>query len=84
MARLRARRRAARRRRRLLRIDLALGVLAAVVALIVSPGLAIASLFALAALAACALSMLLAHVRRTRAGRRAAPGGGARVRGHER
>jgi hypothetical protein len=69
IAALRTRRRMARRRRRLARIDIGLGVGAAVVLLIASPGLAITGLIAALALAACATSILaprLAHRRKAR------------------
>jgi len=58
MAALRIRRRQAQRKRRLARVDLGLGVFAALMLLIVSPGLAITGLVALLVLAACAASVL--------------------------
>jgi hypothetical protein len=56
MATLRARRREARRRRRLTRVDLGLGIAAALVLLIASPGLAVTGLISAFVLAACAIS----------------------------
>jgi hypothetical protein len=61
MARLHARRRHARRRTRLARLDLLLGVLAALFVLIISPGLAITGIIALLVLLACGLSVVLEH-----------------------
>jgi Flp pilus assembly protein TadB len=57
----RARRRHASRsrRRRLARIDVALGLLLAVVLLLASPGLAIAAIVALILLIACGISLLV-------------------------
>ncbi len=52
---LRARRRAARRRSRLARLDVAIGVLAAIVLLVVSPGLAMTAVIAIGLLVACAV-----------------------------
>ncbi len=57
VARLRARRRDARRRQRAARIDIGIGVLAAIVLLLVSPGLAIAGLIGLLVLIACGVSV---------------------------
>lgn len=62
MTRLRARRRDARRRKRLARIDLGIGLFAALLLLILTPGLAIAAVIALAALAAVVVSVV--HQRR--------------------
>jgi len=59
ISQLHARRREARERRRLARVDLSLGVLAAIVLLILTPGLAIAALVALIVLLFCALSAVL-------------------------
>jgi Flp pilus assembly protein TadB len=53
------------RRRRLARIDAALGVLVAILALIIAPGLAIIGVAAMCALALCAISVPLQR-RRTR------------------
>ena len=58
IAELRTRRRQARRKRRLARVDLGLGVAAAVVLLIASPGLAITGLIAALVLAVCVISIL--------------------------
>jgi hypothetical protein len=77
LSELRARRRLARRRRRLARIDVGLGVLVAIVLLIVSPGLAITGLVALATLGVCLVSLALERRRSARAGnqrRRSADG----------
>jgi membrane protein implicated in regulation of membrane protease activity len=67
--------------RRLARLDLALGVLGAIVLLLATPGLAVSSLIALFVLALCALSVVLERRRRRRAERpaqrRAAPRGSA-------
>jgi Flp pilus assembly protein TadB len=55
------------RRRRLLRLDIGFGLLAAVVALLIAPGLAVAALLALAVLAVCLLSLAVGRWRsRTR------------------
>jgi Flp pilus assembly protein TadB len=56
MPRLQARRREARRRRHLVRVDLGLGVVAALVLLLATPGLAISGLVALIVLLICALT----------------------------
>lgn len=77
---LRARRREALRRRRLLRVDLGAGLLAALVILVFTPGLAIAALVALLLLAVCATSIVLEHRRRGRAGARRETLSRARVR----
>jgi len=69
IAHLQSRRREANRRRRLLRIDVGLGLLAGIVLLVATPGLAIAAIFAGVLLAACVLSVL---VQRRRERRRAA------------
>jgi hypothetical protein len=66
MERLRARRRAWRQRRRLLRLDLALGVAAALIILLASPGLAITGLLSLGILLACGASIAIER-RRERA-----------------
>jgi multisubunit Na+/H+ antiporter MnhB subunit len=71
MSQLRARRREARRRQRVARIDLGLGVFAALVLLLASPGLAITGLIVLAVLLVCAISLV--HERRSRRAE-AAPG----------
>jgi O-antigen/teichoic acid export membrane protein len=59
ISRLRARRREARRRSRLARLDLGLGLIAAFVLLLASPGLAMTGVIALVVLAICALSVPL-------------------------
>jgi hypothetical protein len=77
---LRTRRRQALRKRRLARVDLALGVLAGLMVLIVSPGLAITGLVALLVLAVCAVSVFAPwqarrrRVKAPRARRRAGDG----------
>lgn len=63
---LRARRRQARRRRRLLRVDIAIGALTALVLLLASPGLAIAGAIALLVLLVCVASIPLARRRSQR------------------
>ena len=68
ISKLRARRRQARRRRRLARLDLGVGLLAAIVLLLATPGLAIAAVVALLVLALCVLSVVLER----RAARRSA------------
>jgi len=77
MAELRERRRRARARTRLVRLDLGLGVLAAIVLLIISPGLAITGLVALALLAGVFGSIA---IERRRRGRRRARGSARRER----
>jgi Flp pilus assembly protein TadB len=57
--------RAGARRRRFARIDVAIGVALAILALIIAPGLAIIGIAALCALALCAISVPLQR-RRTR------------------
>jgi hypothetical protein len=82
---LRTRRRQALRKRRLARLDLGLGVLAGLMLLIISPGLAMTGLVALLVLAVCAVSVLAPwHARRRRvkaprARRRAGEGRGEDV-----
>jgi Flp pilus assembly protein TadB len=66
IAELRSRRRHARRTQRLARVDVGLGVAAALVLLIASPGLAIAGLIAALVLAACVISALVQRRRRRR------------------
>jgi hypothetical protein len=66
-AELRLRRRDAHRRRGLFRQDVALGILAAIVLLLVTPGIAIAAIFGLLVLAAIVASVA---VERRRARRR--------------
>jgi Flp pilus assembly protein TadB len=68
MAQLRVRRREARRRRRLLRVDLGVGVLCAIVLLLATPGLAIAAILALILISLCIGSVVLER-RRSRKGR---------------
>jgi uncharacterized membrane protein YfcA len=58
MSVLHSRRREANRRRRLLRVDVGLGVLAGIALLIVTPGLAIAAIFAGILLVVCVLTAL--------------------------
>jgi Flp pilus assembly protein TadB len=58
MSVLHSRRREANRRRRLLRVDVGLGVLAGIVLLLATPGLAIASIFAGILLGACLLTVV--------------------------
>ncbi len=84
-AEVRLRRREAReaqRRRGLLRMDVAIGVLCAIVLLLATPGVAFAAIVALFVLAACAASVAIEHRRSRRAGR----GGrrGARTQGRSR
>jgi hypothetical protein len=59
-----ARRREARLRRRLVRVDLGLGVLLAIVLLVATPGLAIAAILAGVLLALCAGSTIVQRRRR--------------------
>jgi Flp pilus assembly protein TadB len=66
MSQLRSRRREARRRRRLVRVDLGLGLLGAIVLLLATPGLAIATLLALVLIALCVLSVVLERRRSRR------------------
>jgi Flp pilus assembly protein TadB len=66
ISQLRARRRALNRRRRLFRLDLAAGVLVAIVLLVATPGLAIAALVAGAMLIACFVSVIFERRRRRR------------------
>lgn len=66
-AALRLRRRDAQRRRGLLRLDVALGVLAAIIVFLATPGIAIAAIVALLALVAIITSVM---VERRRARRR--------------
>ncbi len=81
MTELRQRRRRARRKRRLARVDLALGVAAALVLLIASPGLAITGVIALFVLAVCIASVFVQRRTRLRAARasRARHRAGSRV-----
>ncbi len=64
MAELRERRRRASSRKRLLRLDLGLGVLAAVLLLIISPGLAITGLVAVVLLVGVFASIAIERRRR--------------------
>ena len=64
---LRQRRLQARRRRRLARVDVGVGVLAGLMLLILSPGLAISGAIALLVLVVCAGSVLLQRRRRRHA-----------------
>lgn len=66
MVQLRSRRREVHRRRRLLRVDLGLGLLGALVLLIVTPGVAIAALLALGLIVLCILSVVLERRRSRR------------------
>jgi hypothetical protein len=66
MTHLRARRRDARRRQRVARLDLALGVLVALVLFVVSPGLAVTAIVALLTLLVCGVSLLVGRRRRHR------------------
>ncbi|HEX3518236.1 MAG TPA: hypothetical protein VHT29_04295 [Solirubrobacteraceae bacterium] len=68
ISQLQARRRAAERRRRLFRLDIGLGVLMAVILLIVTPGLAIAAVLAVAMLLGCVASVVIARRRRRKHG----------------
>jgi len=70
ISQLRARRREARRRSRLARLDLGLGVTAAIVLLLASPGLAMTAVIALVLLALCILSVVLERRSRRRRARR--------------
>ena len=74
------RRREARRRTRLARIDLALGVVAALLVLLLSPGLAITGLIALLVLAVC-LASIVVERRRRRSPRPRRPGRAATAAG---
>lgn len=56
---LHIRRREANRRRRLLRVDVGLGVLAGIVLLLATPGIAIAAIFAGVLLVVCVVSVLV-------------------------
>jgi UPF0716 family protein affecting phage T7 exclusion len=67
MTRLHARRRAARRSQRLARVDVGIGVVAALVLIIVSPGLAVTAIVALLVLVGCGTSVLVGRRRRMRA-----------------
>jgi Flp pilus assembly protein TadB len=66
ISRLQARRRDARRRQHLLRVDLGLGVVGALVLLLATPGLAITALIALIVLVICLVSVLLERRGRSR------------------
>jgi Flp pilus assembly protein TadB len=68
---LRARRRSARRRR-VARLDVAIGLVLALVLVLATPGLAIAAVIALLVLVICLVSVLLERVSARR--RRSAPG----------
>jgi Flp pilus assembly protein TadB len=59
---LRARRRSARRRRRVARLDVAIGLLLALVLVLATPGLAVAAVIALLVLGICLVSVLLERV----------------------
>ncbi len=63
---LRARRLQARRHRHLLRVDFGLGVLVAVVALLLAPGVAIVAVAALLVLAICIASFVFGRRRSRR------------------
>ena len=75
-----ARRRQLRRRRGLRRLDVALGVLVAIVALVVAPGVAVVAIGAVIVLLACALSLLIGRRRARRARTRPASAGARRGR----
>ncbi len=64
---------AAARRRRLLLIDLALGLLLALMAIVIAPGLAIAAIVALFVMLGYAATLIFGRVRRRRAGRKLRP-----------
>ncbi len=64
MSHLHARRRQARRRRHLFRVDIGLGLLIAVAALLLAPGVAIVAVAALLVLAICGVSILLERCQR--------------------
>ena len=66
MSHLRARRRQASRRRYLFRVDIGLGLLIAVAALLLAPGVAILAVAALVVLAICGVSILLERWRSRR------------------
>jgi len=66
MSYLHARRRQASRRRHLFRVDVGLGLLIAVVALLLAPGVAIVAVGALVVLAICGISILLERRRSRR------------------
>lgn len=66
MSHLRARRRQARKRRHLIRVDIGLGALIALVALLLAPGLAILAVAALLLLVICSASILLEQWRSRR------------------
>jgi len=69
ISQLQARRRAANRRRALLRLDVAIGVLVALVLLVATPGLAVAALLGLAMLVVCVVSLALERRSRRRLAR---------------
>jgi hypothetical protein len=69
VAELRARRRQALRRRRLARLDVGLGVAAAIVLLLATPGLAITALIALGLLLLCLATIVFERRTRRRATR---------------
>jgi Flp pilus assembly protein TadB len=69
ISQLRARRRALNRRRRLFRLDLAAGVLVAIILLVATPGLAIAALVAGVMLLACLVSVIFERRRHRRPSR---------------
>jgi hypothetical protein len=66
MSHLRDRRRQARRCRYLFRVDIGLGLLIAVAALLLAPGVAIVAVAALLILAICGVSILLEQWRSPR------------------
>jgi Flp pilus assembly protein TadB len=66
-----AHRREIRRRRGLRRLDVAIGVLLAVIALVVAPGVAVVAIGAVIVLVACGLSLLYGRRRARRARSRA-------------
>jgi len=84
MSQLRHRRREARRRRRLLKVDLGLGLLGAIVLLLATPGIAIAAIIALILIVLCVLSVVRERRRSRRAGQATAAGSPRRARARDR
>jgi Flp pilus assembly protein TadB len=83
MSALYARRRQARRRRSLARLDVALGLLVAVFALVIAPGIAIVAIVALLAIVVCAVSILVERRRSRRRARSTSSPTGPRRRGRD-
>lgn len=73
LSRRRARRAQARHERQLLRADVAVGIVVAIVGLIIAPGLAVVAIVALAILAVCGVWLLLERRRGRRAERMSPP-----------